>query len=184
MRFAVQSPFQGPVVLLDTPSAWLGAATLLVLVFTWLSRERPANVLAWLLCIMWAYAKAAAFLWGWDSARLLLPAGDVLGLAVASFVWYLAPSQWRIGVAFAILTKLFLHVGFWRDGISTIHSSSDVYNYTLSLNILFAVEIFCVALSGSGPLVSAVGSWMSAGRPRYRGHGVARGRHSPRSKGG
>jgi len=139
-----------------------------VTVLSGLTRQKAALWLCGLLIVAWTYTKVAAALWGWDTARMLFPAGDVLGLSVACFAWYMKPQQWRLGVVYAILTKLFLHVWFWRHGVATSHTRGDFYNYSLSLNILYAIEIMFVAVSGGNVIGAAIGSWVSAHWPGHR----------------
>jgi hypothetical protein len=169
-------------VIVDRPAALFFLASVVLLGFSWLLRQRHAVALSWLILVLWTYTKVAAYLWGWDTARLLMPAGDVLALSFASFIWYLEPRQWKLGVVWATLTKLFIHTIFWRDGVQTIHTKSDLYNYSLSLNILTAIDILCVAMAGSEIIADALGRWLSPGGTGHRWVGAFRGRSAARSK--
>ncbi len=168
--------------LLDGPSAGLGIAVASVTAMNLWLRPRHAVAISWLLCGMWAYSKAAAFVWGWDTARLLYPAADVLALSTGLFLWWIRPAQWKLGIVYAYLTKLVIHVLFWSQGQSTPHTHDQIYNYALAQNIMYGLAVMFASLPGGGVIASAVGSWLSLPWPGARRAHAQSGRQASRSE--
>lgn len=170
------------VVLIDKASGLLGLAALAALALCWLARKHMQHgvELSLMLCGMWTYSKVVAYLWGWETARLMFPVGDVGALCVASFIWYLRPTQWKLGIVYAYLTKLFVHAIFWRNGIATTHDARELHNYSLALNILYFLAILCLLVAGVWTIGTLVGARLAPHWSWGRGLHIARGRPASR----
>jgi hypothetical protein len=160
-----------PATLIDSPSGMLGLGALIAFVLCGLlgRRLRHGLELSVLLMGLWLYSKVIAYLWGWETARHVAPMGDVLALCLTSFAWYLDPRQWKLGIMYAYLTKLFIHAIFWRNGVATTHDARELHNYALALNILYALAILCVLSAGVWTIGTLVGSRVAPDRAGGRG---------------
>lgn len=170
-------------ILIDRWSLAILVGIVAAFALCWPSRDKlkGAMTLSGLLLAMWTSSKVEAWIWSWDTARQLYPASDVFALTVARNVWREEPKAWKLGFIYAYLTKLVIHVIFWRDGVSTAHGPHELYQYGLTLNILVWIAILCVALAGGSALVAPIGSRLVAHWPGNRGLDLAGRRPAPRA---
>jgi hypothetical protein len=123
--------------------------------------DRPDSMaISLMFLIAWSWSKIlfavhvdfTRFYWLTDSAQV----------AAIGAIWAVQPRAWKMAILIVFLNKAILHVAYrsvWTETRSI---------YILALNVLFAMELLCVAWPGGCNVRSAVGGWLSLHHGRYR----------------
>jgi hypothetical protein len=159
----------------DPVSLGFGAACVALLSLCYAtSRQRSDTVmLAWALIAAWGFSKIVAGALGWTFARSLYPFTDCIGGLLAVWSFTERPARWKVALALVFLTKAGLDVIFV--------SLTGSYPYLLALNILFGMEIICVAFPGGTALARRAREHLFRRLGRSRLDEVAA-RRDPRAK--
>jgi hypothetical protein len=104
-----------------------------------------------MLMLMWSASNVLSLAYSPPESMGLYPLMDGMGGAIAAFIYYRRPQIWKLALAYCFLTQTILHVVFWGRGDM---SYTSVWNYTLALNLLFLMQLACVAGTGIGDYVA------------------------------
>lgn len=148
--------------------AGFGVACFAVLVLTLATlrhhNDRATIWLGGMLLALWFVSKLTIITMGyWPSVRV----GPVVNMpaVVACMVsWYQQHRWWKLILALLMEVKALVHAEFWT---AVDPAYSHAYAYILTLNVIFGLELACVAMPGAGVVAGMVGRWLS---DRRRGH--------------
>jgi hypothetical protein len=147
-----------------------------VLILSWSTRRdvdlRPCRIIAATLCISWLSTKLLAMAIGWEATYHLFPLIDFVILLQVLLVWWFIPERWLQVQIFLLLTKLVLHAIY---GVQTVHYVMlSKFWYIATNNVLFGLELACVAFPGGWPIIRRFGDWMSGAGDLHRRLGLSR----------
>lgn len=148
--------------------AGFGVACFAVLVLTLATlrhhNDRSTIWLGGMLLALWFVSKLTIITMGyWPSVRVG-PVVNVLAVVACMVSWYQQHRWWRLILALLMEVKALVHAEFWT---AVDPAYSHAYAYILTLNVIFGLELACVAMPGAGVVAGMVGRWLS---DRRRGH--------------
>lgn len=145
------------------------AAVLGLTVATWRKhRQIDAFLMGAVLLLLWGVSKISIVEVGYWQTMQVAPLTNALAVTLCMIAWVHKPRWWTLILGLLLETRAFVHVYFW-----TVHSPTDAqtFSYLLTLNVLFALELCCVASPGGHVVADMVGARLS----RFRGrsdHGL------------
>lgn len=135
-------------------------------------RDMATLWLGGMLLALWFFSKLAVIVFGYWPAVGMGPIIN-MGAVVACMVsWFYGHRWWKLILALLMEVKALIHAEFWTVSDPTY---AHAYGYILALNVIFALELACVAMPGIGAVGSMVGNRLSRhrGGGHYRVHPVA-----------
>lgn len=140
-----------------------GVACTLLVVLSAITKRPSGHTLLMALYLwgVWLFSKFIAAIFGWDFARSLYVFTDCIGGLMA--VWFFTDYRawWKAALAISFFSRLTLHVIF----IDRKHDL-QFYSYLQVLDVLFAIEIICVASSGWTSIARRIGNLLPSGPGR------------------
>ncbi len=147
-----------------------GIACAAVIGLTVATRKRAPDAvwMAVILLGLWFLSKVSILAVGYMQTVEMAPFTNAFAVIVCMALWVRKAEAWKLGLALLLETRAFIHVFFW-----TVHHPTDaqMFNYILTLNVLFALELACVASPGGQVIANLVGSRLS-GYSGGRRHGL------------
>lgn len=144
------------------------AAALLLSIATLRRHQDQAAVwLGALLLALWGLSKVSIVVAGYWPTAAVGPLVNAVAVVLCMLTWVRRPAMWKLILALLLEAKAAVHAYFW-----TLHSPAygQMYDYALALNVIFALQLLCVATPGAIALGSVVGSRMSGLRGADRHH--------------
>lgn len=145
-----------------------GVACFAVLVLTLATlRQHNDRATIWLggmLLALWFFSKLTIAVFGYWQSVAMGPVINMIAVAVCMVSWYQDHRWWKLILALLMEAKALVHAEFWTQ---IDPNYAHAYAHILTLNVIFALELACVAMPGAGVVASMVGNRLSR---RRRGH--------------
>ena len=147
----------------------IACAAVMVLTLATLRRhqDHAAVWLGALMLALWGLSKVSIVIAGYWPTASIGPLVNAVAVVLCMLTWVRRPAMWKLTLALLLEAKAAVHAYFW-----TLHlpAYEQVYGYALALNVIFALQLLCVATPGAIALGSVVGSWMHGLRGDRRHH--------------
>ena len=134
-----------------------GAVALGVLALGFVARRGDAHhhgdtlAASAMLFMTWAISNVLTALYKPPDSWLLYPVMDLICGCAVGWMWFSKRAAWKFILAGLFLLECIIHVAFWLHRVQTPWLQ---YNYVLSLNVVFAVQLLTTAWPG-GAYVAA-----------------------------
>lgn len=102
-----------------------------------------------MLAAIWAFTNAVGVMWAFPANKVFHPLVDLIGLSVAVAAYMTQRQRWKLVLAYLFLCQMFAHAAFWWSWRYSPGAMSG-RDYVGLLNMLWMVQLICVATPGGG----------------------------------